>query len=120
MKKFYEISQEETKSKEILKEKKKDEEIYILNDYDKSELDQHNLYNEKKFSNTKSKNKNKDKLLKPKNKTNFIYISIDKNNISDKEKEIMNEIVNKSNNFLTASSSFYTYKLQNKIIMKIS
>ena len=114
LKKFYEISQEETKSKEKLKEKKKDEEIYILNDNDKSELDQYNLYNEKKFLNTKSKNKNKDKLPKPKNKINFIYIAIDKNNISDKEKEIMNEIINKSNNFLTASSSFYMYKLQDK------
>ena len=119
LKKFYRISKEENNfnSENEIKKEKKDGQIE--NKYDSSETNNKLSYKFYHFNKSKKEfnetfiNKNKDKSFKYRNKLNLIYIySNNKNILSDENKKKMNEIIIKSNNFLSPSYSFYLFKLQ--------
>ena len=84
-------------------------------------------YNFYHFNETKKELKetfiNKDKSFNYRNKLNLIFIhSNNKNILSDEEKKKMNEIIVKSNNFLSPSSSLdlYVFKKNNIIPITIN
>ena len=123
LKKFYRIPKEENNfnSDNEIKKEIKDGKIETNHKFDLNGTHNNLSYNFYHFNDTKKEFNetfiNKNKPTNYSNKLNLIYIHSDnKNKISDEDEEKMNEIILKSNNFLSPLSPFYLFDFRNKNI----